>query len=92
MILSRTDLQDKHPELHVGDVINSPIGNKDEFYMVISGNCGYGILNLSSGAIQYLGRDSGADIKLFEGSLDELAEYLGTYTKVSGNFNAYIGE
>jgi len=29
MILSRTDLEEKHPELHVGDVINSPIGKKD---------------------------------------------------------------
>lgn len=94
MILSRTNLEEKQPELNVGDVINVPIGSKDEFYMATSGdgNSNYTLLDLSSGVLQYLGEKPSGGLKLFMSSLARLSKSLGTYTKVSGNFNAYIGE
>lgn len=92
MILSRADLEENQPELNVGDVLN--LGNKDEFYMVISanGSDNYALLNLNSGFLQYMGEDSDGGLKLFVSSLARMSKLLGTYTKVSGNFNAYIGE
>ena len=85
MILSSTDTEDKRPELEVGDVIT----DKDTFYMVVQNYDSYGLLELGSGYIQVLPLGG---IKTFVDSLSKLSGLLGSYEKVSGNFNAYIGE
>lgn len=92
MILSSIDTEDKQPELEVGDVVNAPANNKVDFYMVVGISDSYGLLDLDSGYIQAVDYSIDGDSINFVDSLSELSGLLGSYAKVSGNFNAYIGE